>query len=214
MQFVEQKFFLSSFLKALIVFLIYRLLSWTWKISLREAPELELLRSQKKAFILAHWHGDELALLAVLPIYRVATLVSTSKDGQIMDFVFRWLGGVTARGSSTRQSLSGLRQLMRLIQEGYSTSFAVDGPKGPRYHVKPGVFEMSQRFEIPIFGCSVKTSSSWKFPRSWNKTYLPKPFSKVEIEWRGPLQVPKNSADVRDESLQKALKNILGPACD
>jgi lysophospholipid acyltransferase (LPLAT)-like uncharacterized protein len=67
-----------------ITWLLYRALSRTWRITWHE-PDcmIERLR-QGKPFIVAHWHGDELALLHVVKRYRLATLASPSKDGRIM----------------------------------------------------------------------------------------------------------------------------------
>ena len=35
---------------------------------------------QQRPFIVAHWHGDELALLHVVKRYRLATLASPSRS--------------------------------------------------------------------------------------------------------------------------------------
>lgn len=205
---------LRTWILGTLAFLVFRALRLTWKIELIEPQELQLARRNKKGFILAHWHGDELAIVHLARRYRIVTMVSTSKDGQLMAFVFRLLGGKVARGSSTRRSLSGMRELFRILNTGHSTSFAVDGPKGPIFVIKPGVFEVSRLFQIPIFGCSVEVDRCWKFPRSWNKTYLPKPFAKIRIVWRGPIPPVAKEADPRSSELQAALKNILSPTCE
>jgi len=57
----------------------------------------------------------------------------------------------------------------------------VDGPTGPIYKVKPGVFELSLLTKANIYTAGVCSSNSIHFSKSWNKTYLPKPFAKIIV---------------------------------
>lgn len=168
-----RQFFLSR-----MAWLFYRALSWTWRIQLVEDPELIRRRQQKEPALLAHWHGDELAILHLVAHFKLATMTSTSKDGQIIDLVIRRLGGVTSKGSSTRGAVQALKGLVRLGKEGHPISMAVDGPKGPIYQVKSGVFELSRLLHAPIFPIGVICPKRHLFTKSWNQTYLPKPFSR------------------------------------
>jgi lysophospholipid acyltransferase (LPLAT)-like uncharacterized protein len=66
-----------------VAWLLYRLLSWTWRITWHEPACMRERLDQRRPFILAHWHGDELALLHVVTRYRLATLASPSKDARM-----------------------------------------------------------------------------------------------------------------------------------
>lgn len=202
-----KKFFLSG-----LVFLLYRTLSWTWRIRLEEPPEMKKALAEGRPFILAHWHGDELALIHLARHYRIGTIVSQSEDGQIMNRVLIWLGARTARGSSTRGGVGALKGLIRLVREGANCSFAVDGPKGPIYQVKPGIFEVSRMLNLPIYWVGVSKSRAFEFPRSWNKTYLPKPFARICIQWSGPLDPVPENQDPRSLELAKDLERKLNAA--
>ena len=196
-----------------IAWVFYRLISSTWKVSVFEPPEMQDLLAQKKPLVLAHFHGDELVLISLVKRYKIATMTSTSKDGEIMNTALSLLGAKTSRGSSTRGGVSALKGLLQLCKQGHSCSFAVDGPKGPLYEVKPGVFEVARLTKAPIFCCGVavenKELRAWNFPRSWNKTYFPKPFAKVQVFWQGPAVWVDKSLDPRDVNLAKALQNQL-----
>ena len=113
-------------------------------------------------------------------------MTSTSVDGQLIDYVIRKLGGATAKGSSTRGGSNALRGLVSagLMEEGYRASMAVDGPKGPIYQVKPGVFELSKLAGAWIAPLGVANSSQFVFQKSWNKARLPKPFRSVVVCFR------------------------------
>lgn len=194
-----------------LVFIIYTALRLTWRLRLTEPPELKERLKSRQPFILAHWHGDELVLIQFLGYYRVGTIVSTSKDGDIMNTLVKLIGGTTVRGSSTRGGIGALKGLFRLLKEGWNTSFAVDGPKGPLHQVKPGVFEVARTLGIPIFWSGISCDRAIHFPKSWNKTFLPKPFARVHVTWHGPLWIPAE-ADPRDAGLAQDLATRLHAA--
>lgn len=181
----------------------------TWKLKVEDPPELTSRLKNREPFILAHWHGDELALASLLGRYRLATIVSTSKDGDIMSVFSRLMGTKSSRGSSTRGGIGALKGLLRLMKEGCNCSFAVDGPKGPIYKVKPGVFETSKLAQAPIFYAGVYADRKLVFEKAWNKTFLPKPFAKVHIRWSGPLAPIQKTQDPRDENLALDLEKLL-----
>jgi lysophospholipid acyltransferase (LPLAT)-like uncharacterized protein len=192
-----------------LVWIIYRLISWSWRIQIHEPPQLIESTKNKTPFVLAHFHGDEIALLFLVKRYKLATMISTSKDGEMMNTIYTLLGGKTSRGSSTRGGVSALKGLIEICKRGSSSNIAVDGPKGPIYEIKPGVFELSRLLKSEIFAGSAHCESAWRFPRSWNQTYFPKPFAKVTIYWTGPFGPITKADDPRSPELAKALQNQL-----
>jgi lysophospholipid acyltransferase (LPLAT)-like uncharacterized protein len=123
-----------------IVWVFYKCLYFTWQIEIIEPDEMKSSIKNQTPFILAHWHGDELAMIHLFSRYKLATMTSTSKDGELVNTIVRWFGGATSRGSSTRGGVGALKGLIRLMQKGFNASIAVDGPKGPIHKVKPGIF--------------------------------------------------------------------------
>ncbi|PWU19607.1 MAG: hypothetical protein C5B49_05550 [Bdellovibrio sp.] len=188
----------------------FKLLSATWRVQVREPESLKACLRERHPTLFAHWHGDELVLLILIGPYRIVSMASSSKDGQIMDTVVKMVGGMTTRGSSTRGAVRGLLGLVKAVRKtNRNVSFAVDGPKGPLHEVKPGVFEMSRLLHsAPIFPCGVAYDRAWKFEKSWNKTFLPKPFARVVIHWGEPLRVSPQ-IDPRNEDLKRELKRSL-----
>jgi lysophospholipid acyltransferase (LPLAT)-like uncharacterized protein len=203
---------IRKYILAPIIWLIYNLLAFTWKLTVIEPPELVQMMRDRKSFIMAHWHGDELVLLALIHKYRIATIASTSKDGEMMNTIIRMKGVKTSRGSSTRGAVSALKGLLRLVKSGRNASFAVDGPKGPLHEVKAGVFELSRLMDAPIFWSGVSADRAWKFEKSWNKTYLPKPFAKVRVHWFGPMAAVTKNNDPRDPEIANRLADALRKA--
>ncbi len=174
-----------------------------------ENQKMNDLMRQQAPLVFAMWHGNELAMIAFAKHYKVATLTSQSKDGELMDFVLRKMGFQTSRGSSTRGGVSALKGLVRISKTGYVPMFPVDGPKGPIYVPKPGVFELSRLTQAHILPGGVAASSSYVFKKSWNKAFLPLPFSKVVLAWTDPISPVTKDMDPRSEELSLRLKKAL-----
>ena len=194
-----------------IIYFIYRLYSLTWRVQLIETPDIKKIVENKEPLIFAHWHRDELAIVQFVPRYRIATMTSTSKDGQLIDYVIKRLGGSTSKGSSTRGGSSALLGLTRLMEEGYRASMAVDGPKGPIFQAKPGVFELSRLSHGWIAPTGVACSSKFVFEKSWNKARLPKPFSKIIVTFGKLIRIEQE--DPRHPALAFELGQAINRAC-
>lgn len=194
-----------------IIYLVYRLYSWTWRVQLIEHPDMKKIVENKEPLIFAHWHRDELAIVQFVTHYRIATMTSTSKDGQLIDYVIKKLGGNTSKGSSTRGGSSALLGLTRLVEEGYRASMAVDGPKGPIFQAKPGVFELSRLSHAWIAPTGVACSSEFVFKKSWNKARLPKPFAKVVVSFGKLTRIDQQ--DPRHPGLAFELGQEINHAC-
>lgn len=180
----------------------------TWRLDLHETESMKSRMANRQAFLLAHWHGDEYSIVQFAARYRIATLVSKSKDGEVMSILFKLLGGEVSRGSSSRGAVGGYLGLVRLIKKGFCSSFAVDGPRGPRHKAKMGVIETAKNFQIPIYFAGVSCDRAWVFKKSWNQGYLPKPFAKLSVVWTGPLNPPKKDESLDESWLAKVEKEL------
>ena len=63
---------------------------------------------------------------------------SYSYDGEYMGRIIHKFGFVAVKGSSSRNAVRALLGLRRALEEGWTVAFSIDGPRGPRYQVKPG----------------------------------------------------------------------------
>lgn len=200
-----RKYFLG-----VLVWLFFKALSLTWRVQIDEPEEMKKSIKEKNPLIFGHWHGDEVALIYMVGRYRIATITSTSKDGEMMNTVIRLLGGVTTRGSSTRGAINALKGLIRIVRDQKrNSSFAVDGPKGPIHVVKPGIFEFSRLTDGSICVVGVACDRAWRFEKSWNKAYLPKPFAKIHMQWMGPFPPITKEHDPRSPELAAQLADAL-----
>lgn len=194
---------------------IYWLLTKTWRIE-EKGPKKVLdnfvQSASRKPCIYAHWHGDELVLVGYYSFRRLAVLSSLSNDGSLMAKTLGLLGYQVFRGSSSRGGARGLIGLIRAVKEGCQAALAVDGPKGPIYQVKPGVVELAFRTERPIVPVRTRCDRAWYVPRAWNKTYLPKPFARIEVEYGEPICAPKSEEATPElcSEIKRSLDSIPG----
>ena len=191
-----------------IIAFIYRIWSWTWRLEVLEHPEFkEALARGSVAF--AHWHGDEMVVLCLGPRYRCAAMTSTSSDGELMTRILERYGFGISRGSSTRGGARALVGMVKLVGRGYNATVAVDGPKGPRYEAKPGILHLAKHANIPVIPTGVARGRAIVFEKSWNKTYLPLPFSRVVVSFGPPLPAPLEINEKNQSNLQEELNLAL-----
>ena len=160
----------------------------------------------------AHWHGDELALVPRSGHLTPTILVSHSKDGEIMARGTRALGYRVIRGSSTRGAVGGLIALIRAVREGYMVVLAVDGPQGPRGVCKPGIIRIVQKTGVPLFPVGVATTHRFVFKKTWNQVYLPLPFSRQVVFMDKPISFPKKAGPEEMEGYCRQVEQSLRTA--
>ncbi|MFH1724919.1 MAG: DUF374 domain-containing protein [Elusimicrobiota bacterium] len=165
--------------------LVYWLLSITWrtKIYFHEGikPFNVFSKELPNSIICAHWHKDELSCARYGQLGKSATMASLSKDGSIIAGALIFLGLKVARGSSSRDGKKASYHLQELCSESsYVVGLAVDGPRGPYFKAKSGIYYISLNSRSASMQCIPDCDNAWDFAKSNNKTYLPKPFSRVD----------------------------------
>lgn len=163
-------------------------------------------------FAAAHWHGDELALTPRFGYMGLTILVSHSKDGDSMTKAAQFLGYHVKRGSSSRGGAAGLIALIKAVREGHSVVLAVDGPRGPRGVCKPGIIRLAQKGGVPLFPVGVAVSRKLTFEKSWNKAYIPLPFSRQVVLVGKPLTIEPSSSEEEMEDSCRAVEKALHQA--
>ena len=174
---------------ALLAKLIYWLLralrlSWNVRLEFAEGTAKEFLEGPAKIY--ANWHGTQIVLPILYAEYRpyfaetldLTALISRNKDGRLAAAVVKQFGIHSVAGSSSRGGSEALVQLIRCLRSPSHVCVTPDGPRGPREEVKPGVVLLAQRGGVAIAPIGVAADRAWYF-NSWDRMFLPKPFSKV-----------------------------------
>ena len=159
------------------------------------------------------WHNRLLFLGDCFPRdirRRTAVLVSASRDGEYATAFARRFCFRTVRGSSSRGGHRALRQLKRSIDGGSSAAITLDGPRGPRYEAHPGAAMLARLCGVPVVPLSLNAPARWEL-RSWDRTQIPKPFSRLELHIGAPMQFARAEArgvDVATARIRDALLAI------
>lgn len=160
--------------------------------------------------VFAFFHGQQPALLRAPRRRKTSVLVSLSADGALQRGVLGALGFCVKRGSSSRGGSSGLLAVAREIRNGRDAAFAVDGPRGPREHAKPGAAKAAALGGALLVPVASAAKTAFVFERAWDRFELPLPFSRVAIVAGAPL-IPETVC--RDpELLTDAIKDARSRA--
>ena len=183
----------------------FRLARRLWFVSLVNEPVQD-----GRPHLYAHWHGDELLLVPVFAGRGYAVMASRSRDGESMARFLTRLGYFVVRGSSSKGGAGGLKGLVDAIrQQGKSAAIAVDGPRGPVFKAKPGIFLLAQTTGLPIVPAAGASARAWKIPKAWNQGFLPKPFSRCVVCFGEPLAVPAEATEADRIALAAELESRL-----
>lgn len=196
---------------------LIRLIASTVRWTISGAPPNERPWPEGPARILAGWHGQQLLLpwsyLKFLtprakPIFA---LISQHGDGRIAAAAMRSLGISSIAGSSTRGGREALLALVDTIKGGDHVAITPDGPRGPIHEVKPGAIRLAQKTGAEITPVALAADRSWRF-KSWDKMFLPKPFSHVGLVFGEPLAVPEILSTEQFDALREELAHRLNTA--
>jgi hypothetical protein len=161
--------------------------------------------------IVAVWHQRFLPALAYVTKFRnfePIVMISQSRDGELAARLAERLGLVPVRGSSTRGGVTALAAILKALKKNPAVIHIVDGPQGPKGIVKPGLISMAQISGAVILPVFVSADRAW-IMGSWDRFLVPKPFSKVTIEWGPPLVVPQDLDPARNEEFRAEIERRL-----
>lgn len=156
------------------------------------------------------WHNRIVFVSTFFPARmrkRTAAIISASRDGEYADILVRQFIGTTVRGSSSRGGSKAVRRLKHLLDSGWNVCIALDGPRGPKYHVEPGVALLAKRCRAPFLPISINASSRWQ-THSWDEMQIPKPFSRVEFVIGKPVHIDPG-CDLRNEAVTRIRDALL-----
>jgi len=140
---------------------------------------------------------------------RIVVLTSQSFDGEYIARFIQRFGYGAVRGSSTRGGVGAIIEMARLMREGCTTAFTIDGPKGPRYVAKMGAVLLAKKSGHPIVPVTMALDRYWKTP-SWDLFQIPKPFTRARVYVAPPIYVPRDA----DESVLAAKRDELQQTLD
>lgn len=165
--------------------------------------------------ILMLWH-NRLAPMAhllsrIAPQFTYGAVVSNSRDGELLaNLVSAYPQGKTIRVVHNAKHKALREVIQHLNEEKTVVVMTPDGPRGPRYRIKPGIVLAAKSTSAQIVPLSWSASRFWQL-KTWDKFLIPKPFSRIILTF-GPAQLlPADANFTLDECTSKleSTMNVL-----
>ena len=153
------------------------------------------------------WHNRLLFFAPTVPKpirKRTVAVVSPSRDGQYIADILRQFNIGSLRGSSSKRGANALLGAIHAINEKKNVTFTPDGPRGPRYVLKPGPIILASKTGAPIMPVALNASRYWEC-KSWDRLQIPKPGAKLTMVIGEFISVPP---DLDAEGIEKWRKIV------
>ncbi|MBP7951206.1 MAG: lysophospholipid acyltransferase family protein [Verrucomicrobiales bacterium] len=141
---------------------------------------------------------------------KICVLTSASRDGAVLERVMGCFGFLSVRGSSSKRGAIALAELCTTLKSGNDVGITPDGPRGPCYRLAAGPVKLAQLSGAPIVPLRVQYATAWRL-KSWDRLFIPKPFSSVQIVLGEPAAVDPSAVDSAFEAERQRIEDLLRP---
>ena len=186
--------YIQSFIGWIIsIYLKFCYHSSSW--DLKGEDHVKKLLSKKENFIVCFWHGR----LLMTPFCwkynkNFFMLISDHPDGRLISNAVSHFQIKTIVGSSSKNRLKSLKEIIREIKNNNIIGITPDGPRGPKYKFKDGIISISKLTNIPIIPLSFGSKFNFKF-NSWDDFLFATPFNSYLSVWGKPIKWEKNDSN-------------------
>ncbi len=201
---------IAVLLAAAILELLWR----TGRIRIIGGDALEALLREHGAVVPVFWHQHLLMCGRFMVSGRIAGLkpgfmISPSVDGQAPTMLAMKYGAHVVRGSGSYTGVRAVRGVHQaIVKDGISPAITPDGPRGPRFRLKPGAI-----FTAQIAGTAVAPIAYAAKPalvlKTWDKFIIPSPFAKICIAIGEPYSPPAQMDATQMEAAQREVERRL-----
>lgn len=199
----------KSFIVVLLAYVakyLIRLILFTCRFEVRGLESYHRAVKSNPCIIML-WHNRLGIMSEILykftPQYFYAAFISSSRDGEPLAKLassYKIGRAIRVPHNAKHQALKTLIHDLRYKKE--TIIITPDGPKGPRYKVKPGIVMAAKEAKATIIPFSWIATRFWQF-NTWDKLLLPKPFSKILINFGKPIV-----SESENKPLEEHLENL------
>lgn len=195
--------------------LVFRTTRWT----IVDESHVSRLVATGRPFIVCFWHARMIPWPMFLRRhgFPVSMLISPHGDGRIIALAIAKLGVPTIEGSTFRDPMKALVDLVATLKGGTSIAITPDGPRGPRMRAAIGVVAAAQHAGVPILPLAYSTRRGLLFRKAWDRFLLPLPFDSGVARAGAPIEVPAQLNRETREAMRKLIEdrmNELTRECD
>ncbi|MFW6146766.1 MAG: lysophospholipid acyltransferase family protein [Thermodesulfobacteriota bacterium] len=201
--------YLVSLLSSTVIFAL-RLILFTCRVRYINKQYIDEYLLGNKQVVITTWHRCAVYFLFKYGYLHPMVLFSASGDGDLLANFAQKLGVIPARGSSTRGGKEGSQKLIKFLSLGGGVAATVaDGPQGPALRAKPGLVRIAQKSGVHLMPLIWSADRVWMFSGAWDKTIIPKPFSRIVICAAIPYLIPKTAEGEEFDSYVKDMETTL-----
>lgn len=171
--------------------------------------------AEKAPCILMLWHNRLILVAEILNFYApkfiYTAFISKSRDGDALALLTRSYSiGRALRVSHHSRHLALSQLIGELKHKGQVTIMTPDGPRGPRFVVKPGIVVAARETGANIFPFTWHAKHFWQL-NTWDQMKIPKPFTTIEVVFGVPLTISKEHTkdNTKETSLLKTILDAL-----
>ncbi|MDQ6951685.1 MAG: lysophospholipid acyltransferase family protein [Mariprofundales bacterium] len=163
-------------------------------------------------FLLCFWHARMLMMPYAFRGWQGEILISKHRDGAFIADTAHLLGFATVRGSTTKGGARALLKMIRRARAGDNVGITPDGPTGPREQIQAGTVLLAMKADTPIRAACYASRKQWRV-NSWDRFYIPKPFTEGVIVYGDPLKIaPDTPLEQAITLAQQAMDRVQATA--
>ena len=212
----------SGFVHSVLLRVVPKLLSWimrlwfaTCRVTVHNGDIMSSIKRGETNIVASFWHYSIIFIFYFVRNYSATAMVSSSRDGEYIARLAGELGFNTVRGSKNNKGVEALKGMLRAVRAGDNGAIVADGSQGPARVAQAGALLVAAKTGKPVVPM-VWSSSSYFTIKSWDKTAIPKPFSRIDIYFGESMYLPRKvSADELEQYrglLEKNLNELYGKA--
>jgi lysophospholipid acyltransferase (LPLAT)-like uncharacterized protein len=201
----------------LAVWLAYAILEILWRtgrIRIVGGEQMEALLRAHGSVVPVFWHQHLLICARFIVARRIEGLkpgfmISPSVDGQAPTMLAQLYGAHVVRGSGSYTGVRAVRGVHQaIVKEGVSPAITPDGPRGPRFVMKPGAVFTGQITGKPVVPIAYAAKPAWIL-KTWDKFVIPSPFARICVAIGEPYFAPEELDEAGMEGAQRELERRL-----
>jgi len=201
----------DSILKKLVFFLID-----LWFSTCRPVVEgqwnFERFSGRREPVIIAIWHARVIYTLYHFRRHPAAVIVSASSDGDWVARYVRRHGQVPVLGSRHKGGAQAGKEIVAAMRDRkLNAGIVADGSRGPAEKAQIGAIVMARETGAPIVPTGMAARHAIRF-KSWDRTVLPLPFSRIVMVYEEPVMVPEDAKGAGIEKFRRRLEEALNSA--
>lgn len=168
-----------------------------WKFIGLDIPEKYIVSN--RSLLIALWHDRLMTAPCAWNWEKpLHVLASPHRDGKFIAEIVKNLKMKPVYGSTNNCSVSSLKEMLKLCNNGHCLAIIPDGPRGPRHTISSGILEIAKitKTDIVPFSCCVK---KFRKCNSWDKFIIAHPFNKGVVICGAPLTYE----DIKSQSIEE-----------